>query len=104
MPVYPGAFPFAAAFSTLTAAEFGWAIALAFAAAVATVVITDLARRSAGRHRQAAGGCCCRQPPWPSACSAIGSAEITTSQRTWRCSPDEDASQPPDQAGPHPGL
>ena len=35
------------AFSTLTAAEFGWAIVLAFAAALATFAITDLARRSA---------------------------------------------------------
>ena len=34
-------------FSTLTAAEFGWAIVLAIAAALATFVITDLARRSA---------------------------------------------------------
>ena len=34
-------------FSTLTAAEFGWAIVLAFAAAVATLVIIELARRSA---------------------------------------------------------
>ncbi len=36
------------AFSTLTAAEFGWAIVLGFAAAVVTFVIVDLARRSAG--------------------------------------------------------
>ena len=36
------------AFSTLTAAEFGWAIVLAFAAAAATFAIIDLARRSAG--------------------------------------------------------
>ena len=36
------------AFSTLTVAEFGWAIVLAFAAAVVTLVIIDLARRSAG--------------------------------------------------------
>ena len=35
------------AFSTLTAAEFGWAIVLAFAAAVVTFAITDLARWSA---------------------------------------------------------
>ncbi len=36
------------AFSTLTAAEFGWAIALAFAAAAITVAIVEGARRSAG--------------------------------------------------------
>ena len=36
------------AFSTLTAAEFGWAIVLAVAAALATFAITDLARKSAG--------------------------------------------------------
>ena len=35
------------AFSTLTAAEFGWAIALAFAAALATFAIVEGARRSA---------------------------------------------------------
>jgi H+/Cl- antiporter ClcA len=35
------------AFSTLTAAEFGWAILLAMAAALATFAIRDLARRSA---------------------------------------------------------
>ena len=35
------------AFSTLTAAEFGWAIVLAVAAALGTFAITDLARRSA---------------------------------------------------------
>ena len=35
------------AFSTLTAAEFGWAIVLAVAAALAVFAITDLARRSA---------------------------------------------------------
>ena len=35
------------AFSDLTVAEFGWAIVLAFAAAVGTFAITDLARRSA---------------------------------------------------------
>ena len=35
------------AFSGLTAAEFGWAIALALVAALATFAITDLARRSA---------------------------------------------------------
>ena len=35
------------AFSTLTAAEFGWAIVLAFAAALATFAIIDGARRSA---------------------------------------------------------
>ena len=35
------------AFSTLTVADFGWAIALAFAAAVATVAIVEGARRSA---------------------------------------------------------
>ena len=35
------------AFSTLTAAEFGWAILLAIAAALAVLAIRDLARRSA---------------------------------------------------------
>ena len=35
------------AFSTLTAAEFGWAILLAMAAALAVFAIHDLARRSA---------------------------------------------------------
>jgi hypothetical protein len=36
------------AFSTLTVADFGWAIVLAFAAAVVTFAIVDGARRSAG--------------------------------------------------------
>ena len=41
------------AFSTLTAAEFGWAIVLAFTAALATLAIIDLARWSAGGRPEA---------------------------------------------------
>ena len=36
------------AFSSLTVAEFGWAVVLAFAAALVTFAITELGRRSAG--------------------------------------------------------
>ena len=80
-------------FSTLTAAEFGWAIVLAFTAAVATLAIIDLARWSAvwspgGR------GCCCRLPPWPSAAWRSGSPRSPTSQRTPCCSPARTPSVP----------
>ena len=74
------------AFSTLTAAEFGWAIALAFAAAVVTVAIVEGARRSAG---------IVARRPWlllPAAALAVGGlaiafAQITHRQPTWCCSP-----------------
>ena len=64
------------AFSTLTAADFGWAIALAFAAAAVTVAITDGARRSA--HIVA-------RQPWlllPAAALAVGGLAIGFAQIT----------------------
>ena len=64
------------AFSTLTAAEFGWAIVLAFAAAVATVAIIEGARRSA--HIVA-------RQPWlllPAAALAVGGLAIGFAQIT----------------------
>ena len=64
------------AFSTLTAAEFGWAIALALAAALVTFAITDLARRSAG---------VVARQPWvllPAAALAVGGLAIAFAQIT----------------------
>ena len=64
------------AFSTLTAAEFGWAIALAFAAALATFAITDGARRSAG---------VVARQPWlllPAGALAVGGLAIGFAQIT----------------------
>jgi H+/Cl- antiporter ClcA len=64
------------AFSTLTAAEFGWAIVLALAAALATFAITDLARWSA---RVVA------KQPWlllPAAALAVGGLAIAFAQIT----------------------
>ena len=64
------------AFSTLTAAEFGWAIALGFAAAVVTFAIVDGARRSA--HVVA-------RQPWlllPAAALAVGGLAIGFAQIT----------------------
>jgi hypothetical protein len=64
------------AFSTLTAADFGWAIALAFAAALATFSITDIARRSAG---------IVARQPWlllPAAALAVGGLAIAFAQIT----------------------
>ncbi len=64
------------AFSTLTVAEFGWAIALAFAAAVATVAIVEGARRSAG---------IVARRPWlllPAGALAVGGLAIAFAQIT----------------------
>ncbi len=64
------------AFSTLTAAEFGWAIVLAFAAAAVTFVIVDVARRSAG---------VVAKQPWlllPAAALAVGGLAIAFAQIT----------------------
>ena len=64
------------AFSGLTAADFGWAIALALVAALATFAITDLARRSA---RVTA------RQPWlllPAAALAVGGLAIGFAQIT----------------------
>ncbi|HEX3713822.1 MAG TPA: chloride channel protein, partial [Trebonia sp.] len=64
------------AFSTLTAAEFGWAIVLAIAAAAVTFTITDLARRSAG---------VVARQPWlllPAAALAVGGLAIGFAQVT----------------------
>ena len=64
------------AFSTLTAAEFGWAIVLGFAAAVVTFAIVDGARRSA---RVVA------RQPWlllPVAAVAVGGLAIAFAQIT----------------------
>ncbi len=64
------------AFSTLTAAEFGWAIVLAFAAAAATFAIVDVARRSAG---------VVAKQPWlllPVAALAVGGLAIAFAQIT----------------------
>ena len=63
-------------FSTLTAAEFGWAIVLAFTAAVATLAIIDLARWSAG---------VVARRPWlllPAAALAVGGLAIGFAQIT----------------------
>ncbi len=81
------------AFSGLTAAEFGWAIALALVAALATFAITDLARRSA---RVTA------RQPWlllPAAALAVGGlaigfAQITRQPATSSCSPARTPSAP----------
>ena len=82
------------AFSTLTAAEFGWAIVLAFAAALATV--RDHRAAHAGRPVSSPGsrGCCCRPPPWPSAAWRSRSPRSPTSQRTSCCSPARTPSAP----------
>ena len=64
------------AFSTLTAADFGWAIVLALAAALATFAITDLARRTAG---------VVARQPWlllPAAALAVGGLAIGFAQIT----------------------
>ena len=64
------------AFSSLTAAEFGWAIVLAVAAALATFAITDLARRSAG---------VVARQPWlllPAAALVVGGLAIGFAQIT----------------------
>jgi len=64
------------AFSTLTAAEFGWAIVLAFTAALATLAIIDLARWSAG---------VVARWPWlllPAAALAVGGLAIGFAQIT----------------------
>ena len=90
------------AFSTLTAADFGWAIALAFAAAVATVAIIEGARRSA--HVVA-------RQPWlllPAAALAVGGLAIGFAQITDQPAEPGAVLRPgrlrlPDQAGPRPG-
>jgi H+/Cl- antiporter ClcA len=64
------------AFSTLTVADFGWAIALAFTAALVIIVIIEGARKSA--HIVA-------QRPWlllPAAALAVGGLAIAFSQTT----------------------
>ena len=64
------------AFSTLTVADFGWAIALAFAAAAVTIAIIEGARRSA--HVVA-------RRPWlllPAAALAVGGLAIEFAQIT----------------------
>ena len=64
------------AFSTLTAADFGWAIVLALTAAAVTFAITDLARRSAG---------VVARQPWlllPAAALAVGGLAIGFAQIT----------------------
>lgn len=64
------------AFSTLTAAEFGWAIVLALDAAAITFTITDLARRSAG---------VVARQPWlllPTVALAVGGLAIGFAQIT----------------------
>jgi hypothetical protein len=82
------------AFSTLTAADFGWAIVLAFAAALATFAIIDGARRSATVTA--------RQPwllipvSWPGSarwractptCSARSAGRCLPARRSWRSRP-----------------
>ena len=64
------------AFSTLTAADFGWAIALAFAAAAVTFAIVEGARRSAG---------VVARQPWmllPAGALAVGGLAIAFAQIT----------------------
>ena len=68
------------AFSTLTAAEFGWAIVLAVAAALGTFAITDLARRSAQVVAQGGPGLLIPAAALAVAGLAIGFAQITTHQ------------------------
>ena len=90
------------AFSTLTAAEFGWAIALAFAAAVATVAIIEW-RAQVGRcRRQAAVAAAAGRRPGrrrpgdrvrPDHPPAGGPGAVLRPGRL----------RLPDQAGPHPG-
>ena len=90
------------AFSTLTAADFGWAIALAFAAAAATFAIIDVARRSAG---------VVARQPWlllPAAALAVGGLAIAFAQITHQPADTRAVLRPgrlqlPDQTGPHPG-
>ena len=74
------------AFSGFTVAEFGWAIVLAFAAAVGTFAITDLAR---GRPvwSPSSRGCCYRRPAWPSLAWRSRLPRSPTSQRMSSCSP-----------------
>ena len=79
------------AFSDLTAADFGWAIILALAAALVTLAIIEGARRSAG--------VVARQPwlllpDWPSPAWRSGSPRSPTNQRTWCCSPARTPSAP----------
>ena len=78
-------------FSTLTAGDFGWAIVLAFTAALATLAIIDLARWSAGvvARRPVAAATSCR--PGRRRPGDRVRPRSPTSQRTWCCSPAKDA-------------
>ena len=89
------------AFSTLTVAEFGWAIVLAFAAALVTFAIIELARWSA---RLVA------KQPWlllPAAALAVGGLAIGFAQITHQPADvvlfsGQDAFSSPDRSGPYP--
>ena len=89
------------AFSTLTAAEFGWAIVLAFAAAAVTFAIVDVARRSAS---------VVARQPWlllPVAALAVGGLAIAFAQITHQPAGPGAVLRPgrlqlPGQAGLHP--
>ena len=91
------------AFSTLTVADFGWAIALAFTAALVTIVIIEGARMSA--HIVA-------QRPWlllPAAALAVGGLAIAFSQITHQPADTvlfsgQDAFSSDDQTRPDRGL
>ena len=90
------------AFSTLTVAEFGWAIALAFTVALVTVVIIEGARASA--HTVA-------KQPWlllPAAALTVGGLAIAFAQITHQPADTVLVLRPgrlrlPDQTRPHPG-
>ena len=81
------------AFSTLTVADFGWAIALAFTAALATIVIIEGARMSAHIVAQRAW-LLLRRQRWPSAAWRSRSPRSLTSQRVWCSSPARTPSPP----------
>ena len=73
------------AFSTLTAAEFGWAIALG---SPPPWPRSRSPISHAGQPVSLPGsrGCCCRSPPWSSAAWRSGLPRSPTSQRTSSCS------------------
>ena len=82
------------AFSTLTAAEFGWAIVLAVRRRPGH--LRDHRPGARGRRRWSPGGpgCCSRLPPWPSAAWPSGSPRSPTSQPIPCCSPARTPSAP----------
>ena len=86
----------------LTVADFGWAIALAVAAAVVTFAIIELARVVGPCRRASSRGCCYRRRRLAVGGLAIAFAQITDQSADAVLFSGQDAFGSADQAGPHP--